>query len=352
MAYVNRYVEFPNVKRPQSIHNHIKQVHSMFIDAGFTQSSDVGQYDTSTASLEYDYEPFLNSTTYGSWSDIGTIVFDFPDYYDNDGCDLKLKIGIVFSIIKNTGYNATTLDDVSLRLHQRFFLCETTNGESLPSAPYSVQNHGHYMYIASNDIANKGLGYNNSANNSVVSYDKVSKTLYINICPYYRWGFNAYNGYSSLFFMMGTMARDGKGEFYKSDECTFMYAAPYFTVNNATISQAQITWNRLSKLGTSVANILNTPMSITANALIDGNAYYQNFFTQTHSSSFVSPSKNILIAYNNFTQAHNIVSKIYQDGEYMGDFICVDSYTYSRTYMASDTSYNYRFLIRVATDDK
>ena len=350
MTYVTRYIDYPNVKNPHSIHNHIKQVHSMFIDAGFTQSSDVGQYDIYASSFEYNYEQFLNLSSYGTWDNIGTLVFDFPDFYDDDGCDLKLKIGIVFSIIKNTAYSTSNVDDVSIRFYQRFFLCTSTNGESLPSEPHTIQNQGYYLYHGTNDVANKSFAYTNSANYSVVAYDKLSKSLYINICPYYRWGYNATNGYSSLFFMMGTMAIDGKGNFYKGTDCTFMYSAPY--INSNTYTQAQITWNKLSNTGNTSATILNTPLSITANALTEGNAYYQNFFTQTFSGSFVSPSKNILIANSKFTQAHNVVSKIYQSGEYIGDFICVDPYTYSRTYMSTDTSYDYRFLVRVSTDDK
>lgn len=352
MSYVTKYISHPDVKVPNTIHKHIKEVHSLFLEAGFTQTSDVGQYDVTAPSLDYDYEPFLSSTSYGSWSDVGRIVFDFPDYYDDDGCELKLKIGLVFSVIKNTAYSSATLSDVSLRFHMRFFITTHTNGESQVVSPYQLFNHGYYMSHATNDVANKGLGSTNSALNSIVAYDKKAKSLYINICPYYRWGYNANSGYSSLFFMIGTMAIDGKGVFYKGEDCTFMFAAPYLSTASAAISSAQITWNRLSPTGYNTADIPNTPLNLAANALVDGNAYYQNFYTQTKMSGYVSPSKNILIAHKDFVVSHNNIVKIYQDGEYMGDFATVDLFTYSRTYMATDTSSNYRFLVRVNTDDK
>lgn len=350
MGYVSKYITHPDVKNINMIHQHINEVHSLFIEAGFIQSEDIGQYDLNSI-LEIDYNQFLESTSYGDFVDVGILVFDFPDFYDDDGCDLKLKIGVVFSIIKNTAYNTPHLSEVSLRLHHRYFITTITNGEASPLSPFTTFNAGYYISHATNTDTYRGLTYTNSAYNSVLSYDKISKTLYLNICPYYRWGHNNYNTYGSLGFIIGTMCRDKHDMFYNGTDCSFMFAIPYNTSSSSTISNNIITWYSLSQTGHKTCDILNTPLSLTSNALVNGTAYYQNFYTQTKDTSYVSPSKNIIIANSNFTGGHNIVSKVTYDGEDIGSFITVDLLTFTRTYMNTDTSNNYRFLVRISSNE-
>lgn len=349
MSFVKKYIAHPDVKNPATIHNHINEVHSLFLEAGFIQSEDIGQYDLNTP-LDIDYATYLESTSYGTYNDVGRLVFDFPDYYDDDGCELKLKIGVVFSIIKNTAYNTPNLSEVSIRFHHRYFLTTITNGESSQVAPFSLYNAGYYIYNTSNTVSYRGLSYTNSAYNSILSYDKISKTLYLNICPYYRWGHNSNNSYGSLGFMVGTMCRDKHDKFYNGTDCSFMFTIPYLTTSGGT-GTSQIVWISLSQTGTKNCDILNTPLSLTANALSNGTAYYQNFYTQTKDSSYISPSKNIIIAHKDFVGAHNTVSKVNYDGEDIGSFIAIDALTFALVYMNADSSNNYRFLIRVSTNE-
>lgn len=349
MAYSQKYVTYPNVRDMDSVHKHIQDVHSLFMDAGFIQSSDINQYDITNKS-DYDYSLFLDSTSYNTFYDMGRLVFDFPDYYDEDGCALKLKIGIIFSVVKVTPFSTPTLSNCPIVFYHRFFISPVTDGESNVLAPFSTYNQGLYIYHSSN--TNTGLGYTNSANNSIVSYDKISKTFYLNICPYYRYGHSQYNGYSSLSMIFGTMATDKYGKFYDGNECTFNFFMPYYSystgVNNGTFESCAY---ELDLTGTSKVSILNTPMTVTANALPNGCAYYQNMFCQTKQSSYVSPSKNILIVHNNFSHAHNTITDLKYDDEHVGRFISVNIFTYARAYLNSDTSGYYNILVRIPDNE-
>lgn len=349
MGFAKKYITHPDVKNINKIHAHINEVHSLFLDAGFIQSEDIGQYDLN-GTLDIDYSQFLESTSYGTFVDIGRFVFDFPDYYDDDGCELKLKIGVIFSIIKTTAYNTAYLSEVAISLHHRYFITPITNGESSPMPPFTTYNAGYYMYSTTNSTAYRSTDYSNSSLPSILSYDKNSKTLYLNICPSYKFGNYTYNATASLGFIIGTMARDKYDRFYNGADCSFMFTIPYFSTAS-TISSHLLVWNSLSQTGVKTCDILNTPLHLGAYALVNGTAYYQNFYTQTKDSSYVSPSKNIILVHNVFSGSHNIISKVTYDGEDIGSFITVDLLNYTRGYMNSDSGNSYRFLVRISSNE-
>ena len=348
MGFAKKYVTYPNPQDPINLATHIRETHNLFVDAGFIQTGDIRQLDTTSQSVSFDYSIFTDTTSYGTVNEIGRLWYDFPDFYDNDGNDFKLKIGIVFNIIKNTAYSNGDIKQVSLDIRHYVIITDSTNGEGLPlNSGHSAFSTGGYLYSGQNTVSFKSASYSLFSYDSVVSYNKETKSLYVNICPNHSYGYSTRTRGISCIMLIGAYARDTKDQLYNGVNNTFICHWNYQATNEGDYSIPNQIWYRIHKGGRSGQSINNQPMSLVSSTLSNGNYYYQNLYTQTAGNSYISPCKSILIAHKDFSVPHNTILYAEDDDGIVGRFIGVDTYTYNKSIVYGDSSGTLTLLVRI-----
>lgn len=346
MGFAKKYVTYPNPQDPENLALHIRETHDLFVSAGFIQTGDVGQFDTTADRVVFDYSVFTDTTSYGTTYDV--VPYDFPDFYDNDGNDFKLKIGIVFNIIKNTAYSNGDIKQVSLDIRHHVIITDSTNGEGLPlNGGHGAFATGGYLYSPQNTVSFKSATYTIFSYDSVVSYNKETKSLYVNICPNHRYGYSTRIRELSCIMLIGAYARDTKDQLYDGVNNTFICHWNYQATNDGDYGIPNQIWYRIHKGGRSTQSIINQPMSLVSSVLSNGNYYYQNLYTQTAGNSYISPCKSILISHRDFSVSHNTILYAEDDDGIVGRFIGVDTYNYNKSIVYGDSSGTLTLLVRI-----
>lgn len=238
---------------------------------------------------------------------------------------------------------------MSINFFHNICITDSTNGESRTANSNMGQyRHGYYLPSSTNDTTRKSYPHTQNTIHSIVSYNKTTKTIYINICPNYRFGFSGLTTNCSLSLLVGTYARDFDDELYVGVDNTFNWLRNYIGASNDTnTSITTMSYYRSSSNSTLSLTQLNLPMTLVSTILTNGNTYFQQLMTQTTTSGYVSPSKNILMCHRDFAPSHNQTFNAYVGDEYVGRFVCVDVYNFNKSYLVGDSTGVIVLLVRV-----